>query len=58
VRRSSKAAADEPAGTPFERFDQLVRTVVAVPKSEIDKREAAYKRQRAKKKGAQPKLAR
>jgi hypothetical protein len=34
----------------FEKFDRLLRKVVAVPKSEIDKRESAYKRQRARKK--------
>jgi hypothetical protein len=38
----------DPAPSPFERFDELLRRVVAVPKSELDKREAAYKRQRKK----------
>jgi hypothetical protein len=46
-----KRAEPEPASpSPFERFDKLLRRVVAVPKSEIDKRETAYKRQRARKK--------
>jgi hypothetical protein len=36
----------------FEKFDRMTRKVVAVPKAELDKREAAYKRQRARKKSA------
>jgi hypothetical protein len=34
----------------FERFDALFRTVIAVPKATIDKAEAKWKRDRAKKK--------
>lgn len=34
----------------FEKFDQLFRTVIAVPKSAILKEEAKWKRSRAKKK--------
>jgi hypothetical protein len=34
----------------FENFDPMMRKVVAVPKVELDKREAAYQRQRAQKK--------
>jgi hypothetical protein len=30
----------------YSRFEQLVRQVVAVPKSELDKREAAYQRKK------------
>lgn len=36
----------------FERFDKLLRKVVSVPKAELEKREAAYKRQRTRKKRA------
>ena len=28
----------------FEKFDRMFRTVIAVPKAEIDKREAKWKR--------------
>lgn len=38
--------------TPFDGFMDLLRKVVAVPKSELDKREAAYKADRAKAKKA------
>ena len=36
------------APTPFEKFDTLMRHVISVPKAEIDKRAAEYKKQRAK----------
>jgi hypothetical protein len=32
--------------TPFEKFREFVRKVVSVPKSEIDRREAEYQRER------------
>ena len=32
--------------TPFQKFDSLMRTVISVPKAEIDKRQAEYQRQR------------
>ena len=32
------------ATTPFERFKQFTKEVIAVPKAEIDKREAEYKK--------------
>ncbi len=39
--------------TPFERFERLVRKVVSVPKTEIDRREAEWKKLRkAKKEGS------
>ena len=45
--------ADKPpeAGTPFERFRNLLGKLVKVPKKEVDRKEAAYQRQRAKKRG-------
>jgi len=48
-------ARNEPSeATPFEKFDQLFRAVVAVPKSEVEKEEAKERiknrRKRAKKK--------
>ncbi len=36
----------------FERFDALFRTVIAVPKADIDKAEAKRKAERARKKRA------
>ena len=36
----------------FERFDALFRAVIAVPKATIDKAEAKWKAERAKKKRA------
>jgi hypothetical protein len=36
----------------FEKFDRMMRKVVAVPKAELDKREVAYKRARSRKKPA------
>jgi len=35
----------------FQKFDQLLRTVIAVPHSEIVRREQEWKKSRAKKKG-------
>jgi len=37
--------ADE-EGTPFQRFENMVRRVIAVPKSEIEERERDWKRRR------------
>ena len=34
----------------YQRFESLVRQVIAVPKSEIDKRQAAYERKKVAKK--------
>lgn len=36
--------------TPFERFRQFTKRIVSVPKSEIDRRERKYQKDRAKKK--------
>lgn len=40
--KSNKAPSDE-----YKRFESFVKTVIAVPKSELDRREAEY--QKAKK---------
>jgi len=37
--------------TPFERFTDLARRIVTVPKAEIDKRAKVYARTRKKKRG-------
>lgn len=39
----------------YEKFERFAKTLLAVPKSEIDKREAAY--QKAKKSAKKPKAA-
>lgn len=39
-----------PGKTPREQFENLTRRVLAVPKEELDKREAAYQKDRARKK--------
>jgi hypothetical protein len=40
--------------SPFERFWDLARRIIAVPKAEIDEQEAEYKRNRAKRKMLRP----
>jgi len=37
-------------GKDFERFQELARKVVNVPKEELDRREAEYKKRRAQQK--------
>jgi hypothetical protein len=53
----SLPSAESSEQTPFERFVEFARKIVAVPKSEIDEQERIYKSQRRtrKKKGASPK---
>ncbi|HMH44380.1 MAG TPA: hypothetical protein VK557_12900 [Pyrinomonadaceae bacterium] len=41
-----KSKSKQPPSEEYSRFEQLVRQVVAVPKSELDKREAAYQRKK------------
>jgi len=36
----------------FQRFDETVRKMIAVPREELQRREKAWKRKRAKKKRA------
>jgi len=43
----------KPDVTPFERFRDFARRIIAVPKAEIDKQEAEYQRQRKKEKVTQ-----
>jgi hypothetical protein len=35
---------------PFDRFKELARRLVSVPKKEVHRKEAAYQRQKAKRK--------
>ncbi len=41
-----KAKDPEPKSDEFVRFEQTLRKLVAVPKSEVDKEKAKYERQR------------
>jgi hypothetical protein len=47
-----KAKAAKPPSEEYTRFEQLARQVIAVPKKELDRREAAYQRKQAKKRQA------
>jgi len=48
------AKPDKPELSPFERFREFARRIIAVPKAEIDKQEAKYQRERKKQKGLRP----
>lgn len=41
--------ASKDAHTPFERLTDFARRIIAVPKSELDKRTRAYERKRKRK---------
>lgn len=41
-----KANPTKPPSEEYQRFEQFVKELVAVPKSELDKREAAYQRKK------------
>lgn len=43
-----------PDGKPFESLDALFRAVIAVPKTEIDKREKEWQRTQKKKRAKRP----
>lgn len=43
-----KAKEPEPKSQEFARFEQTLRNLVAVPKSEVDKEREKYERQREK----------
>jgi hypothetical protein len=47
-----KSKTDKPPSEDYQRFEQLAKQLISVPKSEIDKREAEYQRakRRTKKK--------
>jgi hypothetical protein len=45
-------APNVPGDTEFQRFDNLFRAVIAVPKATVDKEDAKWKRAREKKKRA------
>jgi hypothetical protein len=41
-----KTKPTKPPSEEYSRFEQLARQVIAVPKSELDKREAEYQKKR------------
>ena len=41
-----KAKTDKPPSEEYQRFEELAKQLIAVPKSEIDKREAEYQKQK------------
>ncbi|MGA2880746.1 MAG: hypothetical protein ABSG13_17500 [Bryobacteraceae bacterium] len=41
---------DVPGSTPFQKVNNLLAAVIAVPKTEIDRREKEWQKQRAKRK--------
>jgi hypothetical protein len=51
-----KTKPSKPPSEEYSRFESLIKQVIAVPKSELDKREAAYQRDR-KKEAKKPKAA-
>ena len=55
MKDSKPQQTPDPDPAPFTAFDELVRKVMAVPKAEIDKREAEYQKQQAKKPKRGPK---
>lgn len=40
----------QPPSEEYQRFEKLAKAVIAVPKSEIDKRQAEYEKKKAAKK--------
>ena len=41
-----KSKAKQPPSEEYSRFEQFVKELVAVPKSELDRREAEYERKK------------
>lgn len=44
MARPQKIFEDKPGKSNFSRFEKAVKQILAVPKKEIDKREAEYQR--------------
>lgn len=45
-----KTKPNEPPSEEYQRFEKLAKALIAVPKSEIDKRQAEYEKKKAAKK--------
>lgn len=45
-----KSKTDKPRSDEYQRFEKLAKALIAVPKSEIDKRQAEYEKKKAAKK--------
>jgi hypothetical protein len=45
-----KAKANKPPSEEYARFEKLAKALIAVPKSEIDKRQSEYEKKKAAKK--------
>ena len=45
-----KAKTDKPPSEEYQRFEKLAKALIAVPKSEIDKRQAEYEKKKSAKK--------
>ena len=45
-----KTKASKPQSEEYSRFEKLAKALIAVPKSEIDKRQAQYDKKKAAKK--------
>jgi len=45
-----KSKTDKPPSEEYQNFEKLAKQLISVPKSEIDKREAEYQRQKSGKK--------
>ncbi|HKG46931.1 MAG TPA: hypothetical protein VKB02_09400 [Pyrinomonadaceae bacterium] len=41
-----KSKSDKPPSEEYQNFENLAKQLIAVPKSEIDKREAEYQKQK------------
>lgn len=50
MKEKSKPKPNKPPSEEYQRFERFVKELVAVPKSELDKREAEYQRKKAAKK--------
>jgi hypothetical protein len=47
-----KTNTSKPPSEQYERFEKLAKALIAVPKREIDKRQAEYQKKKAKKRKA------
>jgi hypothetical protein len=49
--KANKTSPPEPqTGQPFERFERLAKGLMAVPKKELDEKQAEYEREKDRKK--------